>query len=218
MAARKFRRRRPVDNGEFLWLTSLSDLMILLFIFFVVLFSFTHNKLKQADIQRIVATFRNQPQPPNPMDEIKKKLSTWVVEQKLTDQIDVLKADDAVLVEIKDKVFFSSGEYELSVEGKQRIRSLSGTLSKIPDPYQIGIEGHTDDVPIHNSEIRDNWELSSKRALSVFYALELPETMLQRTSVIAHGDTKPIAANRSPNGEPIPENQSKNRRVTFRIF
>lgn len=215
---RQFKRRRPVDSGEHLWLTSLSDLMILLFCTFAVLFSFSYKKLKQQDFQKMVAALANKPAPPNPMNEVKQKLSQWVAEQKLGDQIEIHKEEDSVTVEIKDKVFFESGAFALSEEGMKRIRSLANTLIKLPKEYRIGIEGHTDDVPIHTKEVKDNWELSSKRALSVLYSLDLDTTTLERTSVIAHGETHPIVPNRTPAGEAIPENQSKNRRVTFRIF
>lgn len=215
---RRFKRRRPVDTGEHLWLTSLSDLMILLFCTFVVLFSFSYKKLKQQDFQNMVAALANKPPPPNPMNEVKQRLSKWVSDQKLSDQIDVLKGDDSVTLEIKDKVFFESGAFALTDEGKKRIQSLAGTLNKLPEDYHIGIEGHTDDIPIHTKDVKDNWELSSKRALSVLYALEFEPKILGRTSVIAQGETHPIVPNRTPSGEPIPSNQSKNRRVTFRIF
>lgn len=215
---RAFKRRRPLDSGEHLWLTSLSDLMILLFCTFVVLFSFSYKKLKQHDFEKMVAALANKPPPPNPMNEVKQKLSQWVSDQNLKDQIEVLKGEDSVTLEIKDKFFFESGAFVLTAEGKKRIQSLAGTLQKLPKEYRIGIEGHTDDVPIHTKDVQDNWELSSKRALSVLYALDFDTKMLERTSVIAKGDTQPIVPNRTPQGTSIPENQSKNRRVTFRIF
>ena len=54
--ARKFfqKRKRQGKKDEFLWLISLSDLMILLFIFFVVLFAFTYQKVKSSDLARIL--------------------------------------------------------------------------------------------------------------------------------------------------------------------
>lgn len=215
---RVLRRRRPVDSGEHLWLTSLSDLMILLFCTFVVMFSFTYKKLKQADFEKIAATLANKPQPKNPIDEINDNLIKWMKEQGLEDQISIEKSEESIAIEIKDKVFFGSGEYSLSSDGASRLTSLSKTLEKVPSRYKIGIEGHTDDIPIHTKEVRDNWELSSKRALSVLYALGFSKDMEKRTSVIALGDTAPLFPNRDAQGNPLTDNQSRNRRVTFRIF
>jgi chemotaxis protein MotB len=211
-------RRRKDDSGEFLWLMSLSDLMILLFILFVVLFSASYKKMKQSDFNAIAASMRNEPAPPNPIDKVAENLRKWVSEQKLNDKVSVQKVDDTVLLQIKDKVLFASGGFEILPGGVHTVRSLEKTLESVPDSYQIGIEGHTDDTPIHSRQIRDNWDLSSKRAMAVMQSLTLSEKLLKRTVIMAYGDTRPIAPNRTPAGKPIEENQSKNRRVTLRIF
>lgn len=211
-------KRKPVENDEFLWLISLSDLMILLFIFFVVLFSFTRSKLTQQDLAKIAHVLKNGEMPPDPIDKVHKDLVKWVEDQRLKDQISVKKTDDGVTLEIKDKLLFESAEYEPHSSGLAVMRLLSKTLEKIPAPYKVGIEGHTDDIPIHTPKINDNWDLSAKRALAVMEALQLPDPLLKRTVVMAHGQMKPIVPNRTPAGIPIPENQAKNRRVTLRIF
>lgn len=217
---KRYAQKRKDSGGEdeFLWLISLSDLMILLFIFFVVLFSFTRGKIEQADFQRIVATLKNKTPPPDPVETIKKQLENFVKEQNLTEQIEVKREKNAVEVNIRDKVLFASGEFLPTESGEHVMQTLARTLEIIPEQYQIGIEGHTDDVPIHTRDIQDNWDLSSKRALSVLKSLSLSSKALGRSVIMAYGDTRPVAPNRDPAGAPIPENQSKNRRVTVRIF
>lgn len=216
--SRRWPPRRPTESGEFLWLMSLSDLMILLFILFVVLFSFAYKKMKQADVQRMVATLTNRKMPETPVDQIHQKLTKWVADQKLNQQVSVQRTDDGITVDIKDRVLFTSGAFAVNPIAISTIRSLAQTLEKIPAPYKIGIEGHTDDEPIHTKDIQDNWDLSARRALSVFYAMELTPALLTRTFVMAAGEMHPIAPNRSPDGVPLPDNQAKNRRVTLRIF
>jgi chemotaxis protein MotB len=215
---RRFPRRRPEDSGEFLWLMSLSDLMILLFILFVVLYSFSYKKLKETDYARIVATLSNKPLPKSPVDEAQQQVSNWVKQEALQDQISIVKKDEAVYIEIKDKVLFSSGEYRLSDEGIKRLKSLARTLEKTPEKLKLGIEGHTDDVPMSTKDVRDNWELSAKRALHVLYALELSPGLLKRTSVIAQGEMNPLVPNLDKSGNPLHENRNRNRRVTLRLF
>lgn len=208
-------KRKPAESDEFLWLMSLSDLMILLFIFFVVMFSFTQGKLQQSDMQRIVASLRNEA---DPLDAIQVKLSDWAKELNLTEQIGVRKTRDAVVLEIKDNVLFESGDYVPHISGAALIHKLSNALEKIPAPYQIGIEGHTDDTPIHSAHITSNWELSARRAISVLETMSLPDATLKRTVLIARGQMEPLVPNRDAKGFPIPANQRQNRRVTIRIF
>ncbi|MBY0370208.1 OmpA family protein [bacterium] len=197
---------------------SLSDLMILLFILFVVLFSFTYKKMKQTDFQRIVATLRNEELPTAPIEVVHQKLREWVKQQHLETIVSVEKVDDSVLLQIKDKLLFESGGFELKLSGVTAIRTLQATLESVPEPYQIGVEGHTDDIPMHTKDIEDNWELSSKRAAAVFHALDLSEKTTKRVVLMAYGDTRPLAPNRDAQGTPIPENQGKNRRVTVKVF
>ncbi len=206
------------DTGEYLWLVSLSDLMMLLFIFFVVMFSFSYKQIKQNEFRKLVAQIRHENMPKTPVDQLKQNLNAWVTERKLQDQISVKQVDDSLRVEIKDKVLFSSGEYRPTDAGTEILRLLAKTLEKIPAPYKLGIEGHTDDTPIHTKTIEDNWDLSAKRALYVLYAMNLSPEFSKRTVLMAHGDCEPIAPNRDSKGQPIPENQIKNRRVTLRIF
>ncbi len=223
-AGKRLPRKPPAETGEFLWLVSLSDLMILLFVTFVVLFSFAYKKLKDANLinpeefKRIVAALQNKKLPPNPIDQVQKNLNQWVSQEKLENLITIERKADAITMQIKDKLLFESGKFQIHPEGYTAIRTLAKTLEKVPDPYKIGIEGHTDDVPIHSKTIQDNWDLSSKRALAVLYALGLPEALVKRTLIMAHGDTQPLVPNRTPEGVPIPENQAKNRRVTLKIF
>jgi chemotaxis protein MotB len=211
-------RRPPAESGEFLWLVSLSDLMILLFILFVVLFSASYKKMKQSDFARVAASLRNEAPKQDPIQKVKDDLSKWVDEHKLQDKVAVELEDDAVLLQIKDKLLFQSGDSAILPRGVMTVRSLGDTLKTIPVGYHIGIEGHTDDDPIHTSTIDDNWDLSSKRSMAVMRALRMEPQLLKRTVLMAYGEMKPLVPNRDKSGKPIPENQSRNRRVTLRIF
>ena len=102
--------------------------------------------------------------------------------------------------------------------GYRSFRGVSKVLAKIPPGYRLGVEGHTDDTPIHTRTIDDNWDLSARRSLAVLHTLDLPPDLLKRTVLMAYGEMKPIAPNRDMAGKPILDNQAKNRRVTLRVF
>lgn len=206
------------NDGEFLWLVSLSDLMILLFVFFVVLFSFSYRHLKQSDLEKMSKVLKGE-NTKTTMDEIQANLLKWVVKKDLLDEVNVKQKEDALILEIKEKLLFASGKFELKSESFETIRLLGLALEKIPAPYRIGIEGHTDDSPMKTKNyIKDNWELSVRRAHTVLQALKLKPETAKRTVIMGHGSNKPLAPNRNAEGIPSPENQAKNRRVTVRIF
>lgn len=210
--------RRPDESSEFLWLVSLSDLMMLLFILFVMLFSIAHTQMQKMDFKRAVQAIRHEEAAPTPMDEAKVQMEKWAKTLAMQDKVEIKKTPDAVLLEVKDRVFFASGKYELHDQGRKILQSLVPILSGIPRPLKIGIEGHTDDVPVISNKVMDNWDLSARRAVSVLHALELPTEIQDRVVILAHGDKAPLLPNRDPQGQPLPENRNHNRRVTFRIF
>ncbi|MBI1859566.1 MAG: OmpA family protein [Deltaproteobacteria bacterium] len=205
-------------DDEFLWLMSLSDLMILLFIFFVVLFSFTYKKVKNVDMSRIAEIMRTGKASETPAEKLQKKMEEFTKQEHLDQMIEVVREEDTVRLEIKDKVLFASGDYIPTEGGVIVLAKLSKVLETVPKEFQIGIEGHTDDVPLRGASIRDNWELAARRSLAVFYVMNVTPELLKRIVVMAYGDQRPLVPNRDPAGNSLPENQAKNRRVTVRIF
>lgn len=223
--------RSEASDGEFLWLMSLSDLMMLLFVFFVVLFSFSAKKLNAVEFENIQKAFAN----PNslegtPLDLVQANLLKWVNDKKLLESVSVVRNQEALFLEIKEKLLFEVGSSDLKGQALELIPLLREALGKIPSPYRIGIEGHTDDTPMgpeglsstEESSSRNshsnNWSLSTNRALAVKNALALPEELDHRAVIMGYGPNRPLLPNRDAEGKPLKENQAQNRRVTIRIF
>jgi chemotaxis protein MotB len=77
-----------------------------------------------------------------------------------------------VYVSLDEKLLFKSASWDIDANGKNALKKLAGVLDKNPD-IQITIEGHTDNVPYNpgNSQLKDNWDLSTKRATTVIRVL-----------------------------------------------
>jgi len=69
---------------------------------------------------------------------------------------------DGLVISLREAGFFESGSARLRPESLQTVHDIIHSLSRTP--YDIRIEGHTDNIPIHNLEFNSNWELSSLRA------------------------------------------------------
>ena len=112
---------------------------------------------------------------------------------------------------IRGSVLFALNSAELRDEGAQVLRDIAGPLhSYLAERGELAmVSGFTDDLTIHGGAggFRDNWELSTQRALTVTRALEADG--LPRESIFAagFGDSHPIAPNTNA------ENRAKNRRV-----
>ncbi|MBN1107819.1 MAG: OmpA family protein [Bacteroidales bacterium] len=84
----------------------------------------------------------------------------------------VTNRDGKVYVSLDEKLLFKSASWDIDANGKNALRKLAGVLERNPD-IQVTIEGHTDNVPYRPSasELKDNWDLSVKRATTVVRVL-----------------------------------------------
>ncbi len=77
-----------------------------------------------------------------------------------------------VYVSLEEKLLFKSASWDIDANGMSALKNLAGVLEKNPD-IQITIEGHTDNVPYNpgGGQLKDNWDLSVKRATTVVRVL-----------------------------------------------
>lgn len=117
-----------------------------------------------------------------------------------------------VLMTLNGAVLFQSGSAELA-QGSYPLMDKLGMILKKFNQNIIEIEGHTDNVPIHNGRFENNNVLSMYRALSVADYLR-GNTNLKPGNIKSsgRGDYVPIADNGTPQG------RAKNRRVEIKVY
>lgn len=91
-----------------------------------------------------------------------------------------------VYVSMDDKLLFRSGSFEMDPNGARAVRDLAGVLAQNKD-INVMVEGHTDDVPYRpNGQLKDNLDLSAKRATTVVRLL-LENKGIDPSRIIAAG-------------------------------
>ena len=116
--------------------------------------------------------------------------------------------DGKVYVSMEDKLLFRSGSYEIGRDGEKAVRDLAKVLAANPD-INVMVEGHTDDVRYTpNAYLKDNLDLSAKRATTVVrLLLENKEIAPERIVAAGRGESLPIAEGKTA------EARAKNRRT-----
>ena len=116
--------------------------------------------------------------------------------------------DGKVYVSMEDKLLFRSGSYEIGREGEKAVRDLAKVLAANPD-INVMVEGHTDDVRYTpNAYLKDNLDLSAKRATTVVrLLLENKDIAPERIVAAGRGESLPIAEGKTA------EARAKNRRT-----
>ena len=125
-----------------------------------------------------------------------------------------IKVDKGVVyIDISDKMLFKSGSYDVT-EGAKTVLGKVATVLKAQPDIEFMVEGHTDNKPYnHPGQLKDNWDLSVKRATSVVRILQ-NQYGLDPAHITAAGRSEyvPVTANDTDEG------RSANRRTRIVIL
>ncbi len=139
-------------------------------------------------------------------DSLLMVLSTNLTRSLDTDElkdVNVKVLKGVVYISLADNMLFKSGSYEIS----QDAMDILGKIAKIIKDYKnysVLVEGNTDNVPIHRTNIRNNWDLSTLRASSVVQVLQNTfDVDASRLTAGGRGEYNPIASNNTPEGRQL---------------
>lgn len=145
-------------------------------------------------------------------EELAEKIEEALEEKKLDKEVDIEFTAQYVQLTLNGALLFDSGSVEIKEESLPIMNQLGVILQRFAEGT-IEIEGHTDNVPMSGAKYSNNDELSSGRALSVFYFLKDNTTLdVGRIKHSGRGEYMPIADNSTEEG------RAKNRRVEIRIY
>ncbi len=139
------------------------------------------------------------------------------LEKQLDDEIKkgdirLKKFHNRLVINIDDKISFDSGYANLKKEILPSLKKIRVILSQFPE-YSIVVEGHTDNIPMASRKFRDNWQLSTERALAVLdYLLQDKNLNPVRFSAAGYGEHHPLVSNNTK------ENRALNRRVDIVVI
>ena len=216
------------------WMVTYSDLVTLILVFFILLFS-----MSQIDIVKFKAITQSYREhflefypsiiplenpagvdselPDNDKENAEDSLKNLLVEVQsfldkngLEDVIIANRTERGVVLVLQEQVLFDPGEASLIGGSFEFLDKVGELLTKLPN--LVKVEGHTDDVPMNSYRYPSNWELSAARASSVIkYFIENHNIDSGRFIAVGYADTRPIVSNSDP------ELRQKNRRVEIII-
>ena len=120
----------------------------------------------------------------------------------------VEQRDGKVYVSMENKLLFESGSWAVNTRGREAVVQLGKVLAENPE-IAVLIEGHTDTIAYSgNGNIKNNWDLSTKRATSIVSILtENHKILKENLTAAGRGEFSPIVSNSTSEG------RSKNRRI-----
>ena len=147
------------------------------------------------------------------LDRIKKEseqIRAALVEEINNGLVEMEVREKKIILRIREKGSFPSGSAQLIEPFRNITRKISEVFSEFSGT--IIVSGHTDNVPIHTSRFRSNWELSASRAVSVIHELSRDSGLKNKNfQLAAFAETQPVDTNDSYLG------RTKNRRVEITL-
>ncbi len=174
------------------WFATYSDMMTLLFAFFVLLFSLsTLDPVKLAEFAE-----GDKKGESKDLGEIKKEFEKMIEELNMDSTATVSQDPRGIALEIDGDICFESSQVELQPKLKEVLdRAIQDVLTEEGDLRPILIEGHTDNDLMRGkmaNKYPSNWELSTARASEVVKYLIDKGVNFTRLSPSGYADTWPV--------------------------
>lgn len=217
------------------WLTTLADLSMLLMSFFIMLFSMSSLDVKKftdsftsvrsalgnkstqiasapvavQEMSTLVEQARIRQRIIGEQRRVYDQFRSYVSNKGIDGVVAATLEAGKITIAFPAGVLFAKDSVDLSEEGKARLRTLYDFLIKTAGE-RINIRGFTDDQPpVAGGRFRDNWEISSLRAVAVLrYMLSLGMSP-NRLTATGLADLEPLYPNDTP------EHRARNQRVEF---
>jgi chemotaxis protein MotB len=144
--------------------------------------------------------------------EAKAALDGRLREEIDSDKVSLTMDDRGIVITFVAEVLFDSGKADLKPEGMEILKKIAYVINEEAADNEIGIEGHTDNVPIKHSHWKSNWDLSTARSTSVLHYL-ISDCVLKpdNLSATGYGEYRPVKSNSTVEG------RQANRRVEIII-
>lgn len=203
-----------------IWLITLSDLLMLLVIFFVILFGMELQK--QAPVltvrteatdntaKKTADTVSTEPSLRDISASIEEDLVVTLSREKGSQEVAVRRVAGLVTLTFPERIVFDPGHALLKPSAHATLNKVATFIQERPY-LVVEVQGFTDDQPINNSRYPSNWELSVDRATQVARALIGLGVNPYQLSVKGFGEYRSLYPNDSD------DNRLKNRRVEIQF-
>jgi chemotaxis protein MotB len=217
----------PAEAGNEIWFLTLSDLLMLLMIFFVLLFGITlkqqSNPIAKEALntpkvlpavvtkeQPVIHQAPGSPAANDAADSLASELLGIIEDNSGLQGMTVARHSQYVFLTLPEQIVFDSGQAELKSAALPKLGKVALFIQNHPH-LLVEIQGHTDDRPISSRRYPSNWELSADRATQVAKSLVQMGVNPAKISTKGFGEYQPLNANNTD------ADRLKNRRVELQF-
>ncbi len=145
-------------------------------------------------------------------EEVQRILAKKFQEEITEKQMSLKMNEGQLVIIVSDDILFDSGKAVVKETAGAVLDKVADVINEEVPDKNIGISGHTDNMPITHSNWASNWELSTARATNVLHYLIERNIPPEKLSATGYGEHRPIASNTDSEG------RAQNRRVEIAIL
>ncbi len=201
------------------WMTTFSDMVTLMLGFFIMLASISKVDMALFEqVQAGMAKGMGKRDIETPIENLKQEMKEILVQMNVDETSSIGSDSSGVIIEFASFSFFDPGAATLRPEAQPILTRVADTLNAdVYKNFQVEVQGHTDDTPIHTLQFPSNWELSAARATGVVRFFLEHQMIPARLRAVGLADVAPKVPNLDPFGNPLPVNRKINRRIVIRV-
>lgn len=210
-------------NSNEIWLLTLSDLLMLLMIFFVFLLAAplvqagkpAQSMALPVERATTVAAGPAVSTTPDLQDKqavakLEDDLHTLLGKREDQQGVTVERRSQFIVITFPEQILFDSGQAQMKTAAGPTLEKVAAFIINHPE-LSVEVRGHTDDQPIRSRRYPSNWELSADRATSVAKTLVELGANPEQVATKGFGEYHPVAPNVSD------ADRLKNRRVEIQF-
>ncbi len=217
------------------WLITYADLMTILLVFFVLLYSlaFFEKEKYESRVEIMMRQLKQNHEPKGAVElydlsgnldnkisleditglrsretSLFKKINKMAQKSSSSKKITTRSRYGKIMIIVSGEALFSSGSASFNSDALPSFNQMIQIFDEYPE-YTINIKGHTDNIPISTPAFASNWELSAIRATTVLKYLISKGISPKRLTATGYADILPLVPNTTD------ENRNRNRRVEF---
>lgn len=215
------------------WLITYADMITLLLIFFIVMYTMSQIDIKKfqflsESLTKVMGGGGMLLDSPGPsvvqglsgtemqsqmdsadraqLEALRQELAKQIAQSGLNSKVSVSNEERGIVLSFQEDVLFKLGSADLTDQARGIIGKIAPVL--LQSPNYIRIEGHTDNLPISTAKFPSNWELSSARAINVLqYIIHKFNFPPERLAAAGYGEYRPR----------VPNNSAANRQLNRRV-
>ena len=202
------------------WQSSFLDIVLLLMSFFIIIVGISRfdafDLAKDSDNQNLENTVSLKERSIN---NLFLELS-FLLEKEISEgQINIELEDNEINVTLSNELLYDVGSAELYPKGMDVLERIASRIALVEvEEFFVDVEGHTDNLPVIGGRYESNWDLSTARSSNVVEVLLNKGFSPRRIRASGYADAQPLVPNVDSLGNPIQENQAKNRRFEIRMY